>query len=102
MNPAELQKRIDSCTTPEDMTFIALAYLDGAVLRDPVAAESWLLRAIDGDDPVWSPAAMGILARRILGKEQLFSPGELRALRRRAEQAADREKVELEALLDLV
>lgn len=102
MNQAELQKRIDNCSTPEDMTQIAQAYLDGTVLRDPVAAESWLLRAIDADDPVWSPRAMGILARRILGKEQIFGPGEIRELKRRAAQAVDRERVELEALLELV
>ena len=102
MNRETLQKRIDNCCTPEDMTFIALAYLDGTVLRDPVAAESWLQRAIDSDDPVWSPAAMGILARRILGKEQLFSPGELLALRDRASRASGREKEELDRLLELV
>lgn len=102
MNLAQLQKRIDTCRTPEDMTAIAQAYLDGTVLRDPVAAESWLQRAIDADDPVWSPAAMGILARRILGKEQLYSPEELLALTGRAARAVGTEKTELDSLLELV
>ena len=102
MNLAELQKRIDTCRTPEDMTAIAQAYLDGTVLRDPVAAESWLQRAIDTGDPVWSPAAMGILARRILGKEQLYSPEELLALTVRAARAVGTEKLELDSLLELV
>lgn len=94
-----LQQRIDGCSGAAEMIEIALAYLDGAVLRDAVAAEAWLNRAIETEEPIHSARAMGILVTRVMGREQVYSDEEYLELRRRAEAAVESEKAELDALL---
>ena len=74
MNQKELQKRIDKPDhTPEDMRKIAEAYLRGDVLRDLVAAEGWLMKAIESEDGKESLVAMILLAKEILKKEHAIS-----------------------------
>jgi len=102
MNGTELQHQIDACMTAEDMVAIARQYLEGTVIRDPVAAHAWLMRAMEADDPVWSARAMGILAREILGVNQVIPKAEAETLRALAEHAEGKEKRELDALLALV
>lgn len=102
METEKLQKRIDGCTDAQDMLAIARAYLSGNPVYDPVAAEAWLNKAIQTGDPVYAPQAMGLLAREILGKEQIFPDSEMEELRRRMEIAQGEEKQELEELLSLV
>ena len=102
MKTAELQRLIDGCAAPADMTAIARSYLEGTVIRDMVAAEAWLMKAIAADDPVHSPLAMGILTREILGKDRVIPEQEIPVLRSRLKNAVGREREELEALLKLV
>ena len=102
MNPAQWQHKIDFCSGAEEMVLIAREYLKGTLIRDPVAAEAWLLRAIEADDPVHSPEAMGILAREVLRKDRVIPEEEIPELRSRAAAAKGREKEVLEALLKLV
>lgn len=102
MEREAFQKLIDSGTTAERMTCIAGEYLRGSVIRDLTAAEGWLMKAIEEDDPVYSPRAMGILAREILKKKQVIPPGDVADLLARLPAATDRERSELEALLQLI
>lgn len=101
MEKEKMQKLIDSGETPEAMIAVAQAYLDGGVLRDPVAAEGWLMKAIEAGDPVQSSKAMGILAVRVLGKNQVLTDEDYRDIRYRAQTAVGRERQELLALLSL-
>ncbi|MBE6925142.1 MAG: hypothetical protein E7466_07920 [Ruminococcaceae bacterium] len=100
MDTGQLQALIHSADTAEKMHAIAQSYLEGTVLQDSVAAEAWLLRAIELGDSVESVRAMGTLAK-LLGKTQILPPSELPELRRRLETATGQEKILLEALLEL-
>lgn len=100
MNIIQMQQRIDTAQSVADSIAVAQAYLDGAVLRDTVAAEAWLMCAIEMEDPLESTRAMGILAERILGKEPL-SEQDCRDIRVDAETARGREREALLALLEL-
>ena len=100
MNIIQMQQRIDAAQSAADSIAVAQAYLDGAVLRDMVAAEAWLMRAVEMEDPLESTRAMGILAERILGKEPL-SEQDCRDIRADAETARGREREALLALLEL-
>ena len=102
MESQEFQQMIDSCTTAEHMVAIAGAYLSGTVVRDLTAAQGWLMKAIEADDPVVSPQAMGILARQILKRDRVIPPGDVPDLRSRWTLAEGREREELEALLKLI
>ncbi|MDO5153411.1 MAG: hypothetical protein Q4D50_08620 [Eubacteriales bacterium] len=101
MEKEKMQKLIDSGNTPEAMIAVAQAYLDGGVLRDPVAAEGWLMKAIEAGDPVQSPKAMGILAVRVLGKDRVLSDADYRDIQRCVQSAEGAERQELLALLTL-
>lgn len=101
MDAEMMQRLIDSPDDPKAMVAVAKGYLDGAVLRDPVAAEAWLMRAIEADHPVQSPRAMGLLARRILGRERVLSDGDVKDIRTRLCTAGGKERKELESLLAL-
>lgn len=101
MERENMQQLIDAAKTPEEMIAVAQAYLDGRLLRDPVAAEAWLMKAIEAEDPVQSPRAMGILAVRILGASRVLTDQDYLDIRRRARTAVGRERQELLALLSL-
>lgn len=101
MDVTAMQALIDRGSHPKDMTAIALAYLDGAVLRDPVAAEAWLMRAIEAEDPLESPKAMAVLASRILGKGEPLPDQDYLDILRQARTAQGQERETLLALLDL-
>jgi len=100
MNLSTMQEMIDSCATPADMTGIAEAYLEGTVLRDAVAAEAWLMKAIEAEDPVESPRAMAVLAKSILHRPMLTRE-DAEDIRRRAETAQGEQRQQLLALLAL-
>ena len=102
METARLQQWIDSCSGAGDMTRIAQAYLEGTVIRDPVAAEAWLMKAIETGDPIHSPVAMDLLARRILGLDRVIREEEVPILRQELSEARDERRTELEVLLGLV
>lgn len=101
MKTTEMQALIDHCGGPADMIAIARGYLDGAVLRDFVAAEAWLMKAIEAEEPQESPKAMALLAHRILGREAVLSDEDYQDIHRRADTAEGREREELLALLEL-
>ena len=82
--------------SPETMFRIAEIYL--TELQDPVAAEAWLQKTMETGDPVWGPAAMGMLARRILGREVVLSYRELQEICCRLKHAAGEEKLRLQSL----
>lgn len=74
MRKEELQAKINQADhTAEDMRRIAESYLRGGVLRDVIAAEAWLSRAIACEDGKESMIAMVLLAKEILGKERAVS-----------------------------
>ncbi len=100
MNLSTMQEMIDRCATPAEMTAIAEAYLDGAVLRDTVAAEAWLMKAIEAEDPAESPRAMAVLAKSILHRPMLTQE-DAEDIRRRAETATGAQRQPLLDLLDL-
>lgn len=101
MDVERMQRLIDRGDRPEIMNDIALGYLDGAVLRDPVAAEAWLMKAIEAGDPRESPRAMAVLARRILGRGEILTDEDYLDIRSRAETAGEAEGELLDALLEL-
>lgn len=101
MDIAQMQRRIDGADSAAGMIAVAQGYLDGAVLRDTVAAEAWLLRAIDREEPPDSARAMALLVRRILGVAEPLSDADYLAIRRRLPSAVGREREELEELLRL-
>jgi len=102
MERAHLQRMIDGRKDVRQMLEIAVSYLDGTVIRDPVAAEAWLMKVINADDPSVSPEAMVILATRILGKNQIITEEDYQYMLRSLQTAGDRERLELETLLRLV
>ena len=74
MRKEDLQAKINQADhTAEDMRRIAECYLRGDVLRDVIAAEAWLSRAIACEDGKESMIAMVLLAKEILGKERAVS-----------------------------
>ena len=101
MDIAAMQQLIDGCGDPKTMLAIAQGYLDGAVLRDPVAAEAWLMRAVEAEDPLESPKAMAVLASSILGKGETLSDEDYLDIRRRAHSAVGQEQEILLGLLDI-
>lgn len=100
MNISTMQAMIDTCDSPADMTGIAEAYLNGAVLRDTVAAEAWLMKAIEAEDPAASPRAMAVLARSILHRP-LLTREDAEDIRRQAETAQGEQRQQLLDLLAL-
>lgn len=101
MDIIQMQRHIDTAKSAAAMIAVAEAYLDGEVLCDPVAAEAWLMRAIGTEDPVQAPNAMGLLAVRILRKEEVLSDSDYQDIRRRAQTAGDQEREVLLGLLEL-
>lgn len=102
MEREKLQLLIMRGEEPEIMLTIAKSYLDGDVVFDTVAAEGWLMKAIEADDPVVSPKAMAMLATRILGKKEILTDTDYQDIRNRVETASGEERKELETLLKLV
>ncbi len=100
MNLSTMQEMIDSCNSPAEMIGIAQAYLNGAVLRDTVAAEAWLMKAIEAEDPVESPRAMAVLASSILHRPMLTQE-DAEDIRRQAETAQGEQRQQLLDLLAL-
>ena len=100
MKIQDIQQLIDHCHSPETMLAIAKTYLHGDILRDPVAAEAWLQKAIDANSPHASPRAMAILATEILGCRQAISDTDYQDICRRLKYAEGREREELLALLN--
>lgn len=100
MNLSTMQALIDHCDSPADMIGIAQAYLNGAVLRDTVAAEAWLMKAIEAEDPVESPRAMAVLAKSIL-RRPMLTREDAEDIRRRAETAQGEQRQQLLDLLAL-
>lgn len=101
MDIPQMQQRIDAAESAAAMIAVAEGYLDGEVLRDPVAAEAWLMRAIETEDPVQAPKAMAVLAARILKKAEVLSDSDYQDIRRQARTAAGQERDALLGLLAL-
>lgn len=101
MDKDTLQQLIEHCDDPNTMITIAEAYIDGIILRDPLAAEAWLMRAINTENPLAAPKAMGILAVKLLGKTTVLSEADYLDIRHRLNTACNAEQDELLALLKL-
>lgn len=101
MNIATMQLLIDRGSNPKTMLAIAQRYLEGTVLRDKVAAEAWLMRAIEAEDPLESPKAMALLASKILGKGEILSDPDYLDIRRQSRIALGQEQEVLLGLLEL-
>lgn len=100
MKRDELQKMIDqSDHNAEYMRKIGESYLRGEVLRDLVAAECWLNKAVEMEDEKESVIAMALIARNILGKDQVFSDGDYLHMKKEYETAEGEKKKELELFL---
>lgn len=101
MDRKTMQQMINSPDTPEKMLTIAKSYLNGSVLLDPIAAEGWLMKTIEANDPVHSPRAMALLAMKVLGQETILSDEDYLDIQQRSKLAKGREKQELMELLSL-
>lgn len=101
MDLETMQQFIDRGTDPKTMIAIAEGYLEGTVLRDKIAAEAWLMRAIEAEDPLESPKAMAMLASRVLEKETILSDQDYLDIRAQARTAAGQEREALSKLLEL-
>ncbi len=99
MTREELQERIDRARSPAEMLTIGEAYLRGEILLDKVAADAWLSRAVEAEDPAVSPRAMALIAKEILGKKRFLSPEDERDIRTALPTVNTDEKEALEALL---
>lgn len=100
MTKEEFQKKIDKpAKSSKDMREIGEAYISGEVLRDPVAAEGWLMKVIEGEDQVEAAYAMKRLAVDLLGKETVISHEDYLEIKKDLEHADEKMKQELEALL---
>lgn len=96
----ELQKMIDQPDKQaSQMREIGQSYLRGDVLKDVVAAESWLMKVIEAEDAKESPLAMALIAKEILGKEQLLSDEDYLEIRKELETTEGEEKEKLERIL---
>lgn len=96
----KLQKMIDqSDKQARQMIEIGQSYLRGDVLKDEVAAEGWLMKAIDTEDREEAPIAMEILIKEILKREQVLSDGDYLQMRKEYEVAEGEKKKELELFL---
>lgn len=74
MKKEELQKMIKQKDhSPERMRKIGESYLEGDVLWDPVAAEAWLLLAIEQGESEDAIYAMEMIARAIYSQEKVIS-----------------------------
>lgn len=67
MTIKELQEKIDTAgKDPQRNLEVAQSYLEGTVLRDPVAAEAWLQRVLELDE---GESLEAVEAMRLLGTE---------------------------------
>lgn len=94
MDIQQFQQLIHRAATAEEMVCIAQCYTEGQVVRDPVAAEAWLLRAVELEDPVWSVRAMGDLAR-LLGRTEILSDQDLEQILRELPNARGPDRLTL-------
>lgn len=101
MKLQQLQNLIDQGQTLEEMMCIAEAYLGKGPIRDPTAAQAWLMRVIEAEDPIRSPQAMVLLAREILHTAPVFSEDDLTDIRAHLNMEKDPEKSQLQYLLKL-
>lgn len=100
MTREELQKMINqSDKHARQMREIGQCYLRGDVLKDEVAAEGWLMKAIDSEDREEALIAMEILIKEILKKEQVLSDGDYLQMKKEYATAKGEKKKELELLL---
>lgn len=97
----KLQRMIDqSNKTAKEMRKIGQSYLRGDVLKDEVAAEGWLMKAVETEDREEAPIAMALIAKEILKKEQIFSDMDYLQMKEEAENAEGEKRTELELLLE--
>ena len=97
----ELQKMIEQADRrPEYMRRIGESYIRGDVLKDEVAAESWLMKAIETEDAKEALLAMELYVKEILKKEQVLSDKDYIKIKEEYESATGEKRAELETLLD--
>ncbi len=101
MKKETMQVWINHANTPEMMRRIGEAYLDGIILKDLTAAEAWLLKAVEANDPIESPKAMALIARRVLGISEVIPETDLTDIRTRLPDAQNAEREEMEILLKI-
>ncbi len=102
MTIEELQERINQKDkSAEEMRKIGESYLRGDVLKDLVAAEGWLQRVVESEDSIEAPIAMALIAKELLGKEQILSDADFLAIKREWEVSEGENRKELETLLGL-
>ncbi len=101
MTREELQKMIDQPDKEaKQMREIGQSYLNGDVLKDMVAAESWLMKAIETEDREEASIAMAIYVKEILKKEQILSDEDYIQIKEEYQLATGEKKDELETLLN--
>ena len=97
----ELQIMIDQADhRPDYMRRIGESYLRGDILKDKVAAESWLIKAIETEDKKEALLAMELYVKKILEKEQILSDRDYLQIREKYKFATGEKKSELEMLLN--
>lgn len=87
--------------TPEEMCAIGESYLHGDVLRDPVAAQAWLMQAAESGENCAAVRAMELLARELWQVDEVLPGADWEAIRRDAQNAKGERAEYLHALLAL-
>lgn len=100
MTREELQAKIDKeHQDAKNMRKIGESYLRGDVIHDMVAAEAWLMKVIEQEDGKEAPIAMALIARNIMGKQEVFSDADYLDMKQRLAMAEGAEREELEKIL---
>lgn len=87
--------------SPERMRMIGEAYIRGDVLYDPVAAEAWLMLAIEQGESEDAVHAMELIARVLHRKEKVLSDEDYMDVWRELQKADPGRRGYLEKLLEL-
>ena len=96
MTREQLQKQIDKANhSAKEMRLIGEAYLRGDVIRDKVAAEGWLMKAVEMEEPVESALAMILIGREILGVEEIISERDFIDMQKEMKVSEKKEELEI-------
>ena len=96
MTREQLQKLIDKTNlTAKEMRFIGEAYLRGDVIKDKVAAEGWLMKVVEREEPIESALAMLLIGKEILGVEQVISEKDYEDMKIELEMSEKNEELEM-------
>lgn len=96
MTREQLQKQIDKANhTAREMRLIGESYLKGDVIKDKVAADAWLMKVVEMEEPVESALAMIVIAKEILGVEEVISEKDYEDMKKEIKISEKNEELEI-------